>query len=167
MIEAFHTLAEALDQTSIGQAIAGSRLAYPLLEGSHLIAISLAFGLIFLTDLRMLGLFLPQVPFESMHRQLRPYIGGGMIVVFITGMLLVFAESSVMFAPSFPVKMSLIVLGGINALYFELVTDRRAGGRAVLPVSARAAAWISMVVWTLVIVAGRLIAYVPTWSSWA
>jgi hypothetical protein len=160
-------LADALEESCVGSAIAGSRFLFPILEGAHLIGLSLAVGLIFLTDLRLLGVFLRHVPLEDLLRQLRPYVLAGIVVVFITGGLLVWAEaSSVLFAPTFPIKMILVVLGGINALYFEFVIARSPGVRAdppVLPRSARAAGWISLCVWTLVIICGRLIAYVPHW----
>jgi hypothetical protein len=161
------TLAEALEESSVGSAIAGSRFAFPIIEGAHLIGLSLAVGLIFLTDLRLLGLILRRVPLEDLLRELRPYVLIGIVVVFVTGALLVWAEAStVLFAPTFPIKMILVALGGLNALYFELVTARSSGVRAdppVLPRGARTAGWISLCIWTLVIICGRLIAYVPHW----
>jgi hypothetical protein len=160
-------LAEALEDSSVGSAIASSRFLFPIIEGAHLIGLALAVGLIFLTDLRLLGVILRAVPLEDLLRQLRPYVLAGIVVVFITGGLLVWAEAtSVLFAPTFPIKMVLVVLGGINALYFEFVIARSPAVRAdplVLPRSARAAGWISLCIWTLVIICGRLIAYMPHW----
>lgn len=157
--------AQALEDSSVGSAIAGSRFLFPIIEGTHLISLSLAIGLIFLTDLRLIGVFLRQVPLEDLLRQLRPYVLTGIVLVFVSGVLLVWAEAtSVIFAPTFPIKMVLIALGGINALYFEFVTARRPEVRAdpaKPPRSARAAGWISLSVWTLVIICGRLIAYMP------
>jgi hypothetical protein len=164
-------LADAMEESSIGSAIAGSRYLFPIIEGAHLIGLALAVGLIFLTDLRLLGVFLRKVPLQDVLRHLRPYVLTGIVVVFITGGLLVWAEaSSVLFAPTFPIKMILVALGGINALYFEFVTARSPEVRAdpaVLPRGARAAGWISLCVWTLVIICGRLIAYVPHWPELA
>lgn len=163
-LEAF---ADALEDSSVGSTIAGSRYIFPIIEGSHLIGLTLAVGLIFLTDLRLLGVFLRHVPLEDMLRQLRPYVLTGIVVVFLTGILLVWSEAStVLFAPTFPIKMALILLGASNALYFELVIAKSPDVRAdppVLPRRARAAGWISLSIWTLVIICGRLIAYVPTW----
>jgi hypothetical protein len=160
-------LADALEESSIGSAIAGSRLVFPIIEGTHLIALSVAVGLIFLTDLRLLGVFLRRVPLEDVLRQLRPYVITGFAVVFLSGGLLFWAEAStVMDSPAWPIKLVLIALGGVNALYFEFVTARRSDVRAdpeVLPRSARTAGWISLCVWTLVIICGRLIAYIPHW----
>jgi hypothetical protein len=161
------TLAEALEDSSVGSTIAGSRLLFPIIEGTHLISLALAVGLIFLTDLRLLGIFLRHVPLENLLRQLRPYVLTGIVLVFISGALLVWAEApEVIFTPSFPIKMILIGVGGINALYFEFVIAKSPGVRAdppVLPRSARAAGWVSLSVWILVIICGRLIAYVTHW----
>jgi hypothetical protein len=162
-------LAEALEDSRVGATIASSRLLFPLIEGSHLIGLTLAVGLIFLTDLRLIGVFLRHVPLADLLHQLRPYVLAGIAVVCISGVLLVWAEATnVFFAPSFPIKLVLIAVGAINALYFELVIARRPDVRAdpaVLPRSARAAGWISISVWTLVIICGRLIAYVPCWPG--
>jgi len=66
--------------------------------------------------------------------------------------------------PAFPFKLAFIVLAGINALYFELVIAKRAPVRenhAILPVSVKRAGYASLVLWTLVIICGRLIPYMP------
>lgn len=168
-MSSLEVFAEALEDSRVGSTIAGSRLLFPIIEGSHLIGLSLAVGLILLTDLRLIGVFLRHVPLEDLLRQLRPYVLTGIVVVFISGVLLVWAEATnVMFAPTFPIKLVLIAVGGINALYFEFVTARRPEVRAdppLLPRSARAAGWISLCVWMLVIVCGRLIAYMPCWPG--
>ena len=46
------SIAEAIEQSSVGAALAESRYAYPILEGVHLIGLAVSVGLIFLTDLR-------------------------------------------------------------------------------------------------------------------
>ena len=161
--------AEALEDSTIGSAIARSRFIFPLVEGAHLIGLSLAIGLIFLTDLRLLGVFLRHVPLESLLHQLRPYVITGILVVFISGILLIWAEgSNVIYAPTLPIKLVLTALGGVNALYFEFVTAKRLevqADPAVLPRSARVAGWVSLSVWTVVIICGRLIAYIPCWPG--
>ncbi|MEJ1962339.1 MAG: hypothetical protein WDO56_12660 [Gammaproteobacteria bacterium] len=48
-------LAERIEQTPVGMAIAESRYAFPVIEGVHLIGLSISVGLIFLTDLRLMG----------------------------------------------------------------------------------------------------------------
>jgi predicted outer membrane lipoprotein len=61
-------------------------------------------------------------------------------------------------------KLLLIAFGGLNALYFEFVIARRPEvleNRTPLPRSVRNAGLASIAIWTLVIVCGRLLAYIP------
>lgn len=162
-------LAEAIEGTAIGTAIAESRYAFPIIEGTHLIALSVSVGLIFLTDLRLMGLFLRQIPAADVLHGLRPYVLWGFALVFVSGGLLFWAEAAeVIASPAWVFKFAFIGLAGLNALYFELVLARRPGAlspeRPTLPRAVRYAGLASLTIWTLVIICGRLIAYLPHWS---
>jgi hypothetical protein len=161
-------LAQRLEDTPIGTAIAESRYAFPIIEGIHLIVLSISVGLIFLTDLRLLGLVMKKVPVSDVLHHLRPYVLGGFAIVFVTGGLLVWAEAvAVVESPATPFKFAFMALAGLNAAYFEFVTARQpkmAENPAMLPRAARIAGLASIGLWILVIVCGRLIAYIPHWS---
>ncbi|MBS0349037.1 MAG: hypothetical protein JSR69_21535 [Proteobacteria bacterium] len=161
-------LAQSIEGTRIGVAIAESALAFPIIEGIHLIGLSISVGLIFLTDLRLLGLFLRHVPLNDVLHHLRPYVLGGFAAIFISGGLLFWAEAATLVAsPPFPFKLAFIVLGGLNALYFEFVIARQPAVQnaqhGALPANAQLAGLASLVLWTLVIICGRLIPYIPAW----
>lgn len=160
--------AERLEQTPLGVAIAEGRYAFPIIEGVHLIGLSVAVGLLMLIDLRLMGVFLPKVPIKELHRQLQPYVLGGFAVVILAGVLLFTSEATtVIVSPPWPFKAAFLVLGGLNALYFEFVIARRPGAlpaRGPLPGSVRRAGLASFALWVLVIVCGRLIPYITTWS---
>jgi hypothetical protein len=160
--------AEAIEATKVGTAIAESRYAFPIIEGTHLIALSVSVGLIFLTDLRLLGLILRHVPVARVLHGLRPYVLSGFALVFISGGLLFWAEAAtVIKSPAWIFKFAFIGLAGLNALYFEFVLARRPGALAdvqVLPRGVKYASLASLAIWTLVIICGRLIAYLPNWS---
>jgi hypothetical protein len=160
--------AEAIEATTVGTAIAESRYAFPIIEGTHLIALSVSVGLIFLTDLRLLGLILRHVPVARVLHGLRPYVLSGFALVFISGGLLFWAEAAtVIKSPAWIFKFAFIGLAGLNALYFEFVIARRPGALAdvpVLPRGVKYASLASLAIWTLVIICGRLIAYLPNWS---
>jgi hypothetical protein len=162
-------IANAIEATPIGTAIAESRYAFPIIEGTHLIALSVSVGLIFLTDLRLMGLFLRQVPAASVIHSLRPYVLFGFALVFISGGLLFWAEAAeVIASPAWIFKFAFIGLAGLNAAYFEFVISKRPGAlspeRAKLPRGVKFAGLASLAIWTLVIICGRLIAYLPHWS---
>jgi hypothetical protein len=163
------TLAQDIEATRIGTAIAESRYAFPIIEGTHLIALSISVGLIFLTDLRLMGVFLRQIPVSDVLHGLRPYVLSGFALVFISGGLLFWAEAAeVIASPAWVFKFLFIGLAGLNALYFELVVARRPGALSAqqqrLPRAVRYAGLASLTIWTLVIICGRLIAYLPHWS---
>lgn len=162
-------IANAIEATSIGTAIAESRYAFPIIEGTHLIALSVSVGLIFLTDLRLMGLFLRQVPVATILHGLRPYVLSGFALVFISGGLLFWAEAAeVIASPAWIFKFAFIGLAGLNAFYFEFVIARRPGAlspeRGTLPRGVKLAGLASLTIWTLVVICGRLIAYLPHWS---
>ena len=165
----FAAIANAIEATSIGTAIAESRYAFPIIEGTHLIALSVSVGLIFLTDLRLMGLFLRQVPAAAVLHGLRPYVLCGFALVFLSGGLLFWAEAAeVIASPAWVFKFAFIGLAGLNALYFEFVIARRPGAlspeRGSLPRGVKLAGLASLTIWTLVVICGRLIAYLPHWS---
>jgi hypothetical protein len=167
-MSALQDLAQRIEDTQIGTAIAESRYAFPIIEGIHLIVLSISVGLIFLTDLRLLGLIMRRVPVVDVLHHLRPYVLGGFAIVFVTGGLLVWAEAvAVVDSPATPFKFAFMALAGVNAAYFEFVTARQPAvtrSEAALPRAARIAGLTSIGLWLLVIVFGRLIAYIPHWS---
>ncbi len=162
------SLAESIEQSAIGTAIAEGRYAFPIIEGIHLIGLALGVGLIFLIDLRLIGVFLPSVPVRALHRQLQPYVFVGFGIVIVAGVLLLVSETStVIVSPPWPFKAVFFVLASANALYFEFVIARRAGAlpeRGPLPKPVRYAGIASLALWALVIICGRLIPYIPHWT---
>ena len=155
--------AEWIEESSLAIAIAESRYAFPAIEGLHLIGLSVAVGLLFITDLRLAGVILRKVPLTHVLHQLRPWVLGGFATIFITGGLLFFAEASVLVTSRvFGIKVLLIVLAGLNAAYFEFVIARKPAVRenhAALPASVRVAGLASLTLWSAVIVCGRLLPY--------
>jgi hypothetical protein len=93
---------------------------------------------------------------------------GGFALVFVTGSILFCAEASaVLESPATPFKFAFMALAGLNALYFERVVAKDpalAESSLAPPRAARLAGLTSLGLWTLVIVCGRLIAYIPHWS---
>ena len=163
-----HAWAEGVELSPLGVAIAESRYAFALIEGAHLIGLAVALGLLFVVDLRLLGVVLRDVPARRVMSQLRPWIIGGFAVIFVTGTLLFWsAAGRMVLSLAFPIKLLLIVLAGLNALAFELVVARSTalrGDAVLLPPAARFAGAASIVLWSLVVVFGRLIPYLPSWD---
>jgi hypothetical protein len=163
-----YAICSRLEATRVGAAIAEGRYAFPIIEGIHLIGLALAVGLLILVDLRLVGVFLNQVSPRQLHRELLPYILGGFGVIVLAGVLLLSSEATTVVAsPPWPFKLAFIALGGINALLFEFVIARRPNAlpdSGPLPASVRVAGGLSVFLWVLVIICGRLIPYITRWS---
>jgi hypothetical protein len=161
-------LAEHIEASPIGVAIAESRFAYPIFEGVHLIGLAVSVGLIFITDLRLMGLILKRTSLDSLLRHLRPYVIGGFIATFASGGLLFWSSALRMLeSPAFVFKLLFILLAGINALCFEFIVVPRHAAAVDAPRLPRSFAYAglaSLSLWTLTIVCGRLIPYLPAWS---
>jgi hypothetical protein len=156
-------IAQAIQDSSIGTAIAESTVVFPLIEAVHLLGLALSVGLLLIVDLRLLGLVLPKVPASTVHHQLRRWIFTGFSLTFASGVLLFWAEAGqVIVNYAFIAHAIFIVLGIANAAYFEI---RLAPGAAEwkdalrLPAAARFAGAASLSAWLLVVVSGRLIPY--------
>lgn len=160
-----YELAQGIQASSIGVALSESPYAFPLIEAVHLIGLSISVGLIFLIDLRLVGVFLKNIPVTDLLHQLRPLVLGGFAAIFISGVLLFWSEAAtVIVSPAFPVKFLFIAIAGVNALYFELKLARQQAvvdNHPKLPANVRYAGLASLFSWGIVIIAGRLIPYLP------
>ncbi len=140
-------------------AFTESLFAYPVVQGVHVLALAFAVGLLGLADLRLAGILLPQHSEREIVSGLRPWFIGGFSVLLVTGLLLFLPKATQLYAnPLFLVKLALIALAGLNALWFEL-NYRRGDVVAWRYLSPRAAGLISLGLWITIIVLGRLLAY--------
>ncbi len=156
-------LCNRLQHTSVGVTVSESLWLFPLVETIHIWGIILLVGTTGVLDLRLLGLILTNQRVSEMHHRLIKWTWTGFAVMFITGSLMFASEATKMFENgAFRFKMFLIVLAGLNALVFELVTFRHVSNwdvSAKTPGLARVAACVSLIAWVGVIAAGRWIAY--------
>ena len=154
---------EWLASTRGSIALHQSLFMYPLVESTHVLALCLFLGMAVMMDLRLLGLTLRGVSMTEMKRRLGPWIAAGFVVMVITGALLFYAIPIRSYQSIwFRMKAFALVLAGINAFIFHATIDRRIAEWDVAPVpprAARRAAVTSLVLWAVVVVAGRMIAY--------
>jgi hypothetical protein len=154
---------EWLQGSWVGVLVAESLWGYPLLETIHSLGMAMLIGSLGLINLRVLG-YKAELPLID-TRKLLPLAWIGFTLNAISGSLL-FTSSAVEFFYSytFRIKMSLIVLGGVNAaLLAQRVFKEAAAGSAPAP-PATGTKWIaatSLIFWFGAICAGRLVAYTP------
>lgn len=161
--------AERAQVSPLGEALSESALAFPVIEGLHLISLAFSVGLLFLIDLRLVGWLWRDLPLADVLNQLRKPVLLGFVVIFATGVLLFFAEAPTLVAsPAFPFKLLFIALAGVNAFWLEKVSLKRLDlslPHARPPAAVRWAGLGSLLLWTLVIICGRLIPYLPEWPQ--
>ena len=152
-----------LDASRWSALLHESYYMYSWVESLHVLSLIPSLGLLFLIDLRMLGLALPQVPASVIagRLQLPMFIGFGLMIT--TGLLLFYAIP-VRSAQSVWLRIKLVLLLGaaVNAWVFHRRMKRSIAGwddAATAPGNLRRGALLSLVFWTLIVLCGRLIAY--------
>ncbi len=151
-----------LQNTGWATSLKESTLVFPLVEGSHLLALSFSVGMVMVLDLRLLRVCLRNRPAALVMRELMPWSLTGFAVMLATGFALFASQAvSAWNNPFFRVKMILLVLSGLNALYYQLRYYPRMAewDRDGAPAGVRAIAVLSLIFWIGVIACGRTMAY--------
>lgn len=152
-----------LENTAFSVAFKESLYVYPVVEGSHLLGMSVSVGLILLLDLRLLGLAFRSEPVSRIMRQVGPWMLGGFGLVFVTGLVLFVSNATAAYENGFFwAKMAFVALAGLNAAYYQRVhypMMQQWEQAGMVPAGARAVAVVSLVAWALVIALGRTMAY--------
>lgn len=153
-------LAAALEASSLG-AWARAGWNYPIVNVLHLVGLALLVGPIVLLDLRLLGFGKAFAP-DATSAALTPIAVAGGVLMLASGIALLAADATSLATNRVMLlKLLLVALGLANALAFRVVHGRHLRRwRHVVPLPARAQALLSILLWTLALVAGRMIAYV-------
>lgn len=140
-----------------------SGYTYPMIMSTHLACIAVFGGLILLTDLRLLGWAMTDVPISNVVNGTRVWKRVGFCIMFTMGFLLGTSEMDKYYAnPYFILKMFLLVTVAIHALIFKSkVYDHPEwlDKEPRIPRVAKVAAAWSLLVWIGIPCAGRWIAY--------
>jgi hypothetical protein len=150
---------EWLQASSLAVFIHQSKWAFTTIEVVHVIAISLVIGSIAIVDLRLLGIASTRRPFTQLAREVLPWTWAAFALAAVAGSLLFISQATAYFASTtFWIKMSIMLLAGINMLVFEFMTVRDVQKwdlDPTPPLPARLAGGISFTCWVLVFIFGR------------
>jgi hypothetical protein len=158
----------ALEGSAIAEFFRGSLWLYPAVEILHIAGFVILVGAAFVMDLRLLGR-LRALPVAGTIRSLSRWARWSLILVVPSGLILFIADATTLAANSaFQLKIVLLAAAGLNAAVFHRIVFRQVDVRrddalrsgAPLPLAARVAGVLSIVLWFSVIACGRLIAYV-------
>lgn len=158
MIEQF---LEWLQATPLAVSIAESW--FPFVESLHVIAMAIVAGTIFIVDTRLVGLTSRRLPFTYLSDRLLPWTWGAFACAAVTGTLM-FIGNAVNYYGNVPfrVKIVLLIVAGLNMVFFQMITFRGVASwdSGHPPAAARAAGIISITLWCGVIGFGRWIGFV-------
>jgi len=128
--------------------------AYPALEVVHIVGIALLLGNLVLFELRVWG-FGPELPVQALARLALRLSLLGFAIIGASGLLMFAGQPEDLLASRiFVIKMGLVALAGLNALWFHA-----RGSLELLGRGARIQTVVSMGLWLAVIICGRWIAY--------
>jgi hypothetical protein len=155
-------LLQALQEAGPVLALRRSVWVYPLVNAGHIASLALLFGAIVPMDLRLLGLW-RDVPVRDLARPLLPVAATGLTLAVVTGSLL-FSVRAVEYAALslFQAKLVLILASLLNILLLHRSTAWVPYRDSVITGTSprlQVAGVLSIGLWLMVIVAGRLIGY--------
>jgi hypothetical protein len=149
-----------IKDTWLGVTVSRSRWLFATGETFHFFGLSLMVGGLLIVDLRILG-FLRRMPLRSAMAFL-PFVIVGFLINLVTGIEFFFADPFMYWPnPAFKLKLSLILVAGINALVATVVLHRHA--RKAGPDNddfgalTKMTAGLSLGLWLSVILLGRLL----------
>ena len=145
--------------------------AIPAIQSVHIVGIALVMGSVLMIDLRILGWAWTDQTLRQTTNRFGPWLTGSLWLLLVTGLLMVIGEPvRELVTFSFWLKMALVAAGTVVAVAFQRALrrhDEQWAGTVVRRPSIKVMAVVTFLVWTCVIVLGRLIAYDHVWGSWS
>ena len=158
-----------LANTSWSIALHESHYVFLIVLATHVLTLTVFIGIVVMVDLRLLGVTLTRVPVSEVMTRLAPWSGAGFVVMITTGALLFYAAPVARYENLFfRFKMATLVLALMNTwvFYRSVYPSVEQWDRdAVPPRRVRVAGAVSLVLWALIITAGRMIPYQQYWFS--
>jgi hypothetical protein len=158
-------LALAISNHPLSMWIGSHFWAIPIIQTLHILAIAAAFGSVVMINLRILGLSGKRSTMSQVSRRYLPWIWWGLLVLVLTGIGMVIGEPvRELINPVFWVKMVLVVGVILVSLWFQATVRRNVARWEVTHdgrVAIRVGAVGVILLWCMVMFAGRWIAYAP------
>ena len=158
------SLVNWIDGGAINSWVIGSAWVWPTLEILHFVGLSLLLGSITVVDLRMAGALRRLDPVAALR--LLPLAAIGFCINLVTGTLFFFGDPArYAINIGFQLKMILVILAGLNALWFLVRIEPAVGSwgsQSNPPANARIVGILSLLTWLAVLLLGRLIPYIGT-----
>jgi len=152
-----------LESSGLADNIRENDVLFPLIESVHVLAICLVVGSILAVDLRLLGLASIQRPLRRVMRGILPLTWCAFVVAVASGGLMFISNATKYLENGyFIAKIFLIAAAGLNMVIFHGISGKdlsRWESEARLPLPARLAGGLSILLWVCVVACGRWIGF--------
>ena len=151
-----------IESTPLAIWVGESLWGYPIALTAHSVGMAIMVGIVAMVDLRVAGYF-PSLSLTSMRTAIK-VAWWGFVINVVSGTALYTSQASYFtFHKAFIIKIIAIILAAINAYMLQKMLARSAvhwdAGEAI-PSKAKQLAIVSLLLWSIAVIAGRLIAYV-------
>ena len=148
---------EWMEGTPVAQTIRHSAALIALLEGIHLVGLTLLVGTILMVDMSLIGLGIGRSAASQIAKELRAWTAAGLVIMLSSGPLILSSEAIRCYkTPVFWIKMALLA----SALIFHFTIHRTVVFQEppTHGFRARCTAFLSLGLWISVALAGKAIA---------
>ena len=156
-------LISVLESSALADNIRENDLLFPLVESVHVLAICLVVGSILAVDLRLLGVAWIHRSVSSVTRGVLPLTWGAFVVAVGSGGLMFISNATKYLGNGFFIaKMVLIGAAGLNMAMFHFISAKelsRWDNERRLPLPAKLAGGLSILLWVAVVACGRWIGF--------
>jgi uncharacterized protein DUF6644 len=148
------------EDSFFGAGVRNSSWLFPFVEIFHLLALGVLGGTFLVLNLRLLGFLFRDRPISELASDVKPWMYLSLGVILVSGFFLFSSESVKMYNnPAFRIKMATLSIAILFSFtLYRDVTDSE--GRTTSAIWPKFAAIISILLWSVVGLAGRAIGYV-------
>jgi hypothetical protein len=159
-----HPLAAAsawLAGTALSRVLQTVDWLVPTIQTTHILAVAVVISCVLLLSLGVFGLHGHEQPLSRTVARFSAGVRWGLPVLLVSGVLMITAEPDrALPNPAFQLKMALLLVAAtLTWAYARRLRRMPAPDAGPPPVTVRAVAAVSLVLWVAVLVAGRWIAY--------
>lgn len=163
MMQLLADLVSYFENSGVADSIRENDLLFPVIESVHVLAICLVVGSILVVDLRLLGLASTKWTVGRVTRAILPLTWSAFFIAVVSGGLMFISNATKYLGNGFFIaKMVLIGVAGLNMLVFHFVGARdlpKWESDSRLPLPARLAGGLSILLWVAVVACGRWIGF--------
>ena len=168
-MELFRHFAQWIGSTAFNEWLGENAWVIPISQSLHIVCLAVVFGSAIVISLHLLGIVRPGRSTSQTVTTLVPWMYRALFVLLVTGVVQTIAEPvRQLVTPEFIWKLVLVVGVLAMTIVFERSVRRNPAAwdsPASRPAAAKAYAVTSLLMWTTIVVLGRLIGY--TWAFYA